>query len=90
LDERKSATSQSDLQHLAERYGVDIWKVEDLARFVSTPSIQGGRAVRTVTKEGEESVTMTVSHINSMCAFFGHSYDRYIFNKAVWIEPNLG
>lgn len=59
LDERKSATSQSELQRLADRYGVDVWKLENLARFVSSPSVRGGRAVRTVTKDGEESITMT-------------------------------
>jgi hypothetical protein len=80
LDERKSVTSRSELQRLAERYGVDIWKLENLARFVSSPSVQGGRAVRAATKEGEESITMTVSHGNPIeCSLVtqGYSTRRY-------------
>lgn len=65
LDERKSATSQNELQGLAERYGVDLWKLENLARFVNSPSVQGGKATRTVNKEGEESIVMTVSTVST-------------------------
>ena len=86
LDERKSATSQNELQRLAERYGVDVWKIQNLARFVSSPSVQGDRVIKTITKEGDENITMTVSH-NSYCNLW--SLSKSLSPKAVWIEPNI-
>jgi len=58
LDEHKSAASQSDLERLAGRYGIDVLKLENLARFVSSPSVQGGGGVKRVTEEGEESIAI--------------------------------
>jgi len=59
LDKRKSAKSAQDVEQLAKQYDIDIAKLEKLARFVNTPSVQRGTAVRTVEKDGEESIVMT-------------------------------
>ncbi|KAF8061530.1 hypothetical protein FPV67DRAFT_283858 [Lyophyllum atratum] len=56
LDKRKSAKSAQDVERLAEQYNIDVAKLEKLARFVNTPSIQSGTAVRIVEKDGEESL----------------------------------
>ncbi|KAJ7582814.1 hypothetical protein C8J56DRAFT_955798 [Mycena floridula] len=42
LDERKAATTKRDLARLAEKYGIDASKLENLARFVSSPSVEAG------------------------------------------------
>lgn len=61
LDERKGARSAGDVEVLARKWGVDVEKLESVARFVNSPSVQGGRASRIVGKDGEESLVMEVS-----------------------------
>ncbi|KAH0584301.1 hypothetical protein H2248_009846 [Termitomyces sp. 'cryptogamus'] len=58
LDERKSACSTQDIERLAKRYDIDASKLENLARYVSTPSVQRGSEKRTVEKDGQEDVTI--------------------------------
>lgn len=60
LSERKAATSRKKLEGLANNYGMDIAKLESLARFVNTPTI--GEGTRTVIRDGngEETITSTV------------------------------
>ncbi|KAF5387107.1 hypothetical protein D9615_001863 [Tricholomella constricta] len=58
LDKQKAARSAQDVERLAKQYGIDVAKLENLTRFVTSPSVQGGTAVRTVEKDGEESVMM--------------------------------
>jgi crotonobetainyl-CoA:carnitine CoA-transferase CaiB-like acyl-CoA transferase len=60
LDKRKSAKTREDVVRLAKEYGIDVGKLESLTRFVSSPSVEGGSAVRIVDKEGNESLTMKV------------------------------
>ncbi|KAF8638496.1 hypothetical protein AX16_010479 [Volvariella volvacea WC 439] len=57
LDARKSVKTQQELEKLANEHNIDVQKLESLARFVNSPSVQGGTAVRTVAKDGEESLT---------------------------------
>lgn len=59
LDARKGARTTHDLETLAEKYGIDKQKMEKLATFVTTPSVGGGSATRTVGKDGDESLTTT-------------------------------
>lgn len=61
FDERKSARSTQDIERLAKEYGIDASKLENLARYVSSPSVQSGSEKRTVEKDGEESVMIQVS-----------------------------
>ncbi|KAG6919984.1 hypothetical protein DXG01_013333 [Tephrocybe rancida] len=56
LDKRKSARSVQDVEGLAKQYGIDATKLENLARFVSSPSVKSGSEKRTAEKDGEESV----------------------------------
>ncbi|KAG6896733.1 hypothetical protein C0992_006450 [Termitomyces sp. T32_za158] len=56
FDERKSARSTQDIERLAKQYGIDASKLESLARYVSSPSVQSGSEKRTVEKDGEESL----------------------------------
>lgn len=60
LNERKAANSRKAIEGLANNYGMDIAKLESLARFVNTPTI--GEGTRTVIRDGngEETITSTV------------------------------
>ncbi|KAF7978092.1 hypothetical protein HWV62_1488 [Athelia sp. TMB] len=58
LNERKMAT-RKDVETLASNYGIDVAKLDSLARFVNTPSM--GEGTRSVIKHGngEETITHT-------------------------------
>lgn len=86
LDERKAAKTRGDLQRLADRYVIDFTKVENLSRFVSSPSVQGGTVVRTVGPDGEESLVMTVRQFE-FCINL-RLFCPPLF-KAVWAEPRF-
>lgn len=58
LQERKSLTSRDELHKLAQRYDVDPDKLESIARFVNSPSIDEGSIKRTIGEDGAETVTM--------------------------------
>ncbi|GBE80729.1 predicted protein [Sparassis crispa] len=58
LEERKSVTTQAELEKLAKRYNVDVAKLESVAQFVNSPSVLPGSVVRTVSDDGEERITM--------------------------------
>ena len=60
LDERKSARTHQDLINLANRYNIDVDKMERLARFVTSPSVDNNLNVRKVDKNGGVFVTLTV------------------------------
>ncbi|THU99334.1 hypothetical protein K435DRAFT_499211 [Dendrothele bispora CBS 962.96] len=59
LDKRKSTASKRDIQDLASKYGLKVEKLESVARYVSSPSIQSGSIVKTVGQDGEEKVSVT-------------------------------
>ncbi|KAA1471341.1 hypothetical protein DENSPDRAFT_776207 [Dentipellis sp. KUC8613] len=61
LDQRKYATSRKELEKFAEQYGIEVQKLESVARYVSTPSVDEKTAIRMVEDNGEESITMVVS-----------------------------
>jgi crotonobetainyl-CoA:carnitine CoA-transferase CaiB-like acyl-CoA transferase len=61
LEERKLVRNHQGLVQLAERYGVDLEKLENVARYVNTPSIDEGTRVKRIGENGEETVTMSVS-----------------------------
>lgn len=60
LNERKMAP-RKDVEALVNGYGMDLAKLESLARHVNTPSV--GEGTRKVIKHGsgEETITSTVS-----------------------------
>ncbi|OJA14003.1 hypothetical protein AZE42_07007 [Rhizopogon vesiculosus] len=64
LESRKTIKSQAELQALAERYGIDVTKLTELARFINTPSIDGGTIVKTVNQDGEETLTMMAQWVD--------------------------
>jgi len=53
LDDRKRVTSIQELQSLATRYGVDVDKLERLARYVNSPSADEGTRRKVVEQEEE-------------------------------------
>ncbi|KAJ7632439.1 hypothetical protein FB45DRAFT_503176 [Roridomyces roridus] len=55
LDERKSIRTPRDMEYLAKRFGIDIDKLEAVARYVSTPSVDPRTAVRVTGKDGDSS-----------------------------------
>jgi len=58
LQERKSATSTSESELLAQKYGIDLEKLQSVARFVNSPSIDEQSVKKTVGEDGVEQVTM--------------------------------
>ena len=76
LDERKQAASRKELESIANKYDMDIVKVESLVRFVNTPTVDEGTTVRTRDASGEQIITSEVSPINS-----GHL--KYLINNAL-------
>lgn len=76
LDERKAATSRKALESIANKFGMDIAKLDSLARFVNTPTIGETTIMRNRNGNGEEIITSTVSRTI-------HSYDRDVFGLIV-------
>ena len=66
LDRRKSVGSQEEVDALVQKYGLDPAKFEAISRYVNSPSIQGGSALKTVGKDGEENVSVLVSEAPRM------------------------
>ncbi|KAJ6513861.1 hypothetical protein C8R47DRAFT_1092134 [Mycena vitilis] len=58
LDERKSIRTKRDMEFLAKRYGVDLEKLDTMAKFLSTPSIHQNSTVRVAGKDGQERQIM--------------------------------
>jgi len=58
LESRKTVKSQAELQALAEQYHIDVTKLDELAKFVNTPSIDESTIVKSTNQEGEETLTM--------------------------------
>ncbi|KAF7363281.1 hypothetical protein MSAN_00983300 [Mycena sanguinolenta] len=54
LDERKSIRTRRDMEFLAQRFGIDLEKLDAVSKFVSTPSVQANSAVRVTSKDGQE------------------------------------
>lgn len=72
LDERKHVATRKELMSLAERYGIDVEKLESVARFVNTPTVEDGSVMTVSDSDGNEKVTMLVSDDLvelSMCEF---------------------
>jgi hypothetical protein len=63
LEERKLVRDRQGLVQLAERYGVDLEKLENVARYVNTPSIDEGTRVKRIGENGEETVSMSVGFL---------------------------
>jgi hypothetical protein len=61
LTARKSAKSSQDVKNLADKYQIDVEKLESLARFLNSPSVGANSSTKTVDKNGEETVVFTVS-----------------------------
>lgn len=73
LDERKHVTTRKELESLAERYGIDVEKLESVARFVNTPTVEDGSVRRVTDEDGNEKVTMLVS-------------DYFVESSVLWLE----
>ena len=65
LEERKSSKNRQELVRLAEMYGVDLAKLESVARHVNTPSIDEDSITKRIGENGEETVTMRVGVVRS-------------------------
>ncbi|KAH9834069.1 uncharacterized protein C8Q71DRAFT_687408, partial [Rhodofomes roseus] len=60
LEERKSASTREELEKLASRYEIDVDKLESVARFVNSPSVDEGSVRKEVDRDGVEQVKMKV------------------------------
>ncbi|KAJ7285661.1 hypothetical protein C8J57DRAFT_1662398 [Mycena rebaudengoi] len=56
LDERKAIRSQRDMEFLAKRYGIDVEKLENVAKFVNTPSVEAQSTTRAAVKNEERPI----------------------------------
>ncbi|KAI0797824.1 hypothetical protein C8Q75DRAFT_729047 [Abortiporus biennis] len=63
LEERKSVTSQKELENLAKKYNIDVAKMETVALFVNSPSVDPA-SVKLVVEDGVEKRTMKASWID--------------------------
>lgn len=79
LDARKSL-SKTDIEAIENHYGVDAAKLESLARFVNTPSIDEGSRRKMVDENGAEVITSKV------CAFILLNFIPHHGLQAVWKE----
>ncbi|EPQ58430.1 hypothetical protein GLOTRDRAFT_35646 [Gloeophyllum trabeum ATCC 11539] len=70
LEERKHVTSRQDLEKLATQYAVDVDKLDRLARYVNSPSIDETTRTR-VLENDEERITVKVS---TMFLSLGHAH----------------
>ncbi|CAE6416523.1 unnamed protein product [Rhizoctonia solani] len=61
LDARKSASSTKEIGEIAKSYGVDTQTLQNVARFINTPSIDANNVTRIVGKDGEEKTTMVAT-----------------------------
>ena len=62
LEERKSVTTQEELEKLASRYEIDVDKLESVARFVNSPSVDEASVRKEVDRDGVEQVKMKVRY----------------------------
>ena len=63
LEERKYAATQKDLAILVNKHGMDLEKLERLARHVNSVSVSQDSVKRWVNEDGNENVTMLVSSL---------------------------
>lgn len=61
LDRRKGARSRQDLETLAREFNIDVAKLEMLARFVNSPSINSASIRPVAGKSEEDGFMATVS-----------------------------
>ncbi|RPD65960.1 hypothetical protein L226DRAFT_530091 [Lentinus tigrinus ALCF2SS1-7] len=64
LEERKFVSTEKEVAELAKKYGVDLEKLERLARHVNSVSVNQDTVKRWVGKDGVENVTMVASWVN--------------------------
>lgn len=57
LEERKRARNQRDIEDLAKRYEIDVSKLESLARYVNTPTVDPTSVKKVVKEDGSEYST---------------------------------
>lgn len=66
LDRRKAVRSRQDLEKLAKEFNIDVEKLESLARFVNSPSIDKA-TIRPIAGKSEEDGFMAEVSISVMC-----------------------
>ncbi|KAK7693277.1 hypothetical protein QCA50_002844 [Cerrena zonata] len=64
LEQRKQVGSLDELKDLAKRYSIDLEKMENLARFVNSHSIDQNSTQRTISEDGAERVKMTAEWVD--------------------------
>jgi len=60
LEARKHAMSAEEVTRIAALYGIDVGKLESVARYVNVPSVKDGSTTRTVSDNGDENISMLV------------------------------
>lgn len=61
LDKRKGVNSMGELDELARKWNLEgAKKLENVAKYVNSPSVQGNKVIRMVGKGGEEILILSV------------------------------
>lgn len=75
LEERKYVATQKGLEILVKKHGMDLEKLERLARRVNSVSVDQDTVKRSVSEDGHESVFMLVSNVAFFIAPEAYSTD---------------
>ena len=94
LEERKAVKNAQELEYLAKQYEVDVSKLESLARYVTTPTVDPNSVKRILKDDGSEVTTMKVSTLgassrlilNDCLGDVGRPSDQAINCEASWLR----
>ncbi|KAF8803567.1 hypothetical protein BYT27DRAFT_7340795 [Phlegmacium glaucopus] len=80
LNQRKSTHTQKDLEKLSMEFGIEVDKLERLARYVTSPSVIS-TAIHSVGKDGEG--VMTTVHLLRIPITSSHLHHAFLFSGSV-------
>lgn len=66
LEERKAVKNTQELENLAKQYEVNVSKLESLARYVTTPTVDPNSVKRILKDDGSE-ITMMKASTSGIC-----------------------
>lgn len=86
FDRLKTLPEGQSTTNLYKEYNVSEAKMNQLRRWVNSPSVDADRTQVILTEDGEESVKMMVSHRIPVGFCRDQSYSHSILHQAVWVD----
>lgn len=86
LEERKLVSTPEELKKLAEKYDIDLVKLENIARHVNSPSIDEASVVKRIDDDGSEQMKMTVGRFLQCLSL---SLTPNVMYQAAWVVPDI-